>query len=211
MQRLKDAGLNCVNMNVEVWTPEIFAEVCPGKSKYRGWEGYMEAYLDARDVFGPGNAGSNFVGGVSMLAANGHKTWQESRDSLIEGMRWLLKNGLYATVHCIRLGAGSIYSEDLANETKLPPTEYFLDAGLAHHQACMEYNTFETYNKLFFCPLDCIQTLYAGEISMIELAGDVGKWAAQAVPDEANWLSRFITKHEPAAQPWERAREAQLS
>ncbi|MDO8672105.1 MAG: hypothetical protein Q7O66_11850, partial [Dehalococcoidia bacterium] len=33
MQRLKDAGLDCMSIQMEVWDPELFAEVLPGKAK----------------------------------------------------------------------------------------------------------------------------------------------------------------------------------
>ncbi|MDO8672257.1 MAG: hypothetical protein Q7O66_12660 [Dehalococcoidia bacterium] len=192
LQRLKDAGLSCIHFNMEVWGAELFAEVCPGKAKYRGFEHYKDGYLDALDVFGEGNVSCNFVAGVSMMPENGHKTWQEARDSLIEGFTWLIKNRVFCTTIGLRLGVGSIYGDDKSNWAKVPPTEYYLETGMAHHKLMTEHGLYDTLNRLMFCPMDCPDAMYCGELGMVEIAGDIGKWAAKVFPPEANWLGRFI-------------------
>ncbi|MDO8671931.1 MAG: hypothetical protein Q7O66_10945, partial [Dehalococcoidia bacterium] len=87
LQRLKDAGLDGINSNIEVWDRELFAEICPGKDKHRGYERYLQSMTEAVDVFGTGHVGCSLVGGVTQIPENGHKTWQDDRDSLIEGIR----------------------------------------------------------------------------------------------------------------------------
>ncbi|MDO8673271.1 MAG: hypothetical protein Q7O66_17835 [Dehalococcoidia bacterium] len=201
LQRLHDAGLTCIHFNAEVWGAELFAEVCPGKEKYRGFERYKDAYQEAVDIYGVGNVACNFVAGVSLMPENGHKTWQESRDALIEGFRWLTKNGAFPRFHGIRLGAGSVYGDDKASRLKAPPTEYFLDLCQAHHNIMMEYGYYEKLNKLMFCPLDCPPTSCCGELGALTLAGDLGKWAAEAgFPEEANWLAKFIASIQTTAE-----------
>ncbi|MDO8669971.1 MAG: hypothetical protein Q7O66_00890 [Dehalococcoidia bacterium] len=201
MQRLKDAGLTSVGFNLEVWEPQIHAEVCPGKATYRTYEGYLEAYAQAIDVWGIGNVACNFVGGVSMMPPNGHKSWQESRDSMIEGFGWLIKTGVFPTFHCLRLGAGSIYGEERSNEAKLPPTEYFLDVGLAHHQFMLDYGRYYTLNRLMICPMDCLAHFYAGEIGMLALAGNPANWLANTIPNEYNWMVKFISSVDQSTRP----------
>ncbi|MDO8674367.1 MAG: hypothetical protein Q7O66_23415 [Dehalococcoidia bacterium] len=191
LHRLKDAGLDAINSNIEVWDPALFVEICPGKAKFRGREQYLQSLMDSVDIFGAGHVACNFVGGVTQIPEDGHKTWQESRDSLIEGIRWMINNGVFATFHCLWLGEGAEYA-DPANFAKIPPTEYFLDAASAHHEACVETGLYEKFDKLMNCPL-CFQGFYIGELGMVHKAGNVGNWLANAVPADANWIARGIS------------------
>ncbi|MDO8672412.1 MAG: hypothetical protein Q7O66_13435, partial [Dehalococcoidia bacterium] len=143
------------------------------------------------------NVACNFVGGVTMIPANGHRSWQESRDCHIEGLRWMIKNGVFPSFHSLRLGLGSIYGDAQSNRAKIAPTEYYLDAGLAHHEAMTRFGRYPTLNKLMLCPMDCLASFYAGELGMIALAGDIGKWLSEAIPDESNWLAQFISSVNP--------------
>ncbi|MDO8672325.1 MAG: radical SAM protein [Dehalococcoidia bacterium] len=192
MQRLKDAGTACVSFNLEVWDPEIFAEVCPGKAKHRGRERYLEAFQEAVEVFGRGSVGCDLLGGVTLQAKNGHKTWQEARDSHIEGNEWLIRHGVLPVCLPLRLGAGSVYGDDPSSRGRLAPTEYYLDMALAHHRTMMETGMYQKLNKLLYCPIDCIRG-YCAELGMHALAGGRGNWAALAgFPDEGNWIKRFV-------------------
>ncbi|MDO8672463.1 MAG: hypothetical protein Q7O66_13690 [Dehalococcoidia bacterium] len=193
MRRLKDVGLDCISFNLEVWDPEIFAEVCPGKSYHRGHERYLEAYQEAVEIFGPGHVGCDFVAGVTMMPEKGHITWQQARDSHIEGNRWLIEHGVMPIFIALRLGVGSIYGDDPASPAKLPPTEYLLEVAQAHHQTSMAYGFYDKLDKLLYCPLDCLSPLYGGEIGILALAGYVGNWAAECMPGEANWLAKFVS------------------
>ena len=74
---------------------------------------------------------------------------------------------------------------------KFPPTEYFLDVAVPHHEAMLEYGFYEKMNKFMYCGLDCTAA-YTGDTGMLTLAGDMGKWMSSVVPDEANWLAKFI-------------------
>ncbi|MDO8670476.1 MAG: hypothetical protein Q7O66_03485, partial [Dehalococcoidia bacterium] len=193
MQRLKDAGTGAVSFNLEVWDPEIFAEVCPGKAKHRGRERYLEAYQEAAEVFGWGSVGCDIVGGATMQARNGHATWQEARDSHIEGDDWLIRHGVLPVFLPIRLGAGSVYGNDKSSRAKLAPTEYYLEVALAHHQTMLDTGMYERLNKLMYCPMDCIGP-YSGELGMYALAGSVGEWAKSAgIPDDGNWIANFVS------------------
>ncbi|MDO8669975.1 MAG: hypothetical protein Q7O66_00910 [Dehalococcoidia bacterium] len=194
--RLRDTGHAAIYYAMEVWEPEIFAEVCPGKNQRDGFEGYKEACEEAVEVFGVGNVAVNLVGGVSLMAASGHKTWQESRDSMIEALRWLIKTGVFPTFHCVRLGAGSIYGDNRANAAKVPPTEYILDSALAHHELMKEYGRWETLDKLLACPLDCLAHFYAGEVGIVDVAGNPANWLKDTVPDDGNWLLKFMESTE---------------
>ncbi|MDO8669936.1 MAG: hypothetical protein Q7O66_00715 [Dehalococcoidia bacterium] len=180
-------------MNVEVWGAEMFESVCPGKAKHRGFDQYLQAYLLAVEIFGIGNVGCNFVAGASLMARNGHSTWQEARDSLIEGFRWLMKSGVFPALIPLRLGAGSVYGDDKSSWEKVPPTSLFLELGMAHHEIMMEYGLYDKLNKLLFCPLDCQDAQYCGDLGMLAIAGDVGHWADSVFPEGTNWLAEFIS------------------
>ncbi|MDO8674422.1 MAG: hypothetical protein Q7O66_23695, partial [Dehalococcoidia bacterium] len=78
MQRMKDCGVDRIYYSMEVWDRDLFGEVCPGKNKHTGYDRYLEAQLEAVDVFGAGRVTTAFVGGVTLMPPNGHKTWQEA-------------------------------------------------------------------------------------------------------------------------------------
>ncbi|MDO8672993.1 MAG: hypothetical protein Q7O66_16420, partial [Dehalococcoidia bacterium] len=199
LQRIKDVGADCLVMQPEVWDPQLFAEVCPGKAKRDGYQRYKEACVEGVDVLGAGNVGINYVGGVTLIPANGFKTWQEARDSQIEGNNWAIENGVMPIFTNLRMPPGSVYGAEPTLREKIPPTEYYLDLTLAHHQTMMQHGLYEKLNKLMFCGFHCHVGPYAGEMGMLALAGDVGNWMADAVPEEANWLARFIASvKEPA-------------
>ncbi|MDO8670977.1 MAG: hypothetical protein Q7O66_06045 [Dehalococcoidia bacterium] len=200
MQRLKDAGISSISMNIEVWDRQLFEEVCPGKALNRGYDRYLEAFHNAVDIFGWGSVGTNQPGGVTLMPENGHLTWQEARDSQIEGIRWQIKNGVFPMLETLVLGVGSIYGDDPANQAKLPPTDYYLDIAIAHHEACKEFDMYQRMNRLLYCPLDCPPFAYCGQLGMVEEAGDVGKWAATCVPDDANWIARFMESFEASTK-----------
>ena len=178
LQRLKDVGLDCIGFQMEVWDPRVFPIIAPAKAKYTGYERYLEAFQDAVDVFGVGNVMVNFVGGVTVVPENGHQTWQEARDWHAEGNRWMIKHGVFPTMTPVRLGPGSVYGDDPNLRGKRPPTEFYLEVGMAHHEAMMEYDRYKTLNKFVICPMECHALLYAGEIGIATLYGSVRNWLA---------------------------------
>ncbi|MBR9680845.1 MAG: hypothetical protein GOU98_03420 [Candidatus Altiarchaeota archaeon] len=64
---LKKADVNTISMALEVTDPELFKKLCPGKAKYIGYDGYMEAFEKAVEVFGFGNVYCALVGGIEPL------------------------------------------------------------------------------------------------------------------------------------------------
>ncbi|MDO8672324.1 MAG: hypothetical protein Q7O66_12995, partial [Dehalococcoidia bacterium] len=137
-------------------------------------------------LFGEGNVKVALVGGATLMPPNGYKTWQESRDSLIEGVRWMIEHGIFPTPLCMRLGPGSQYGNNPANRAKLPPTEFYLEVALAHDEAMVEYNRYGTMNKLAHCPLDCFDNHYSGDLGILRLAGNMGNWLVGTIPEKAN-------------------------
>ncbi|MDO8672652.1 MAG: hypothetical protein Q7O66_14675 [Dehalococcoidia bacterium] len=192
MQRLKDAGLDSINVQVEIWEPHLFTEVCPGKAEHSPHERWLDTLLDAVDIFGVGNVSGKIIAGLSLIPRNGYETWQESRDAHIEANRWMFKQGVIPVFGNLRLPPGSVYWNDQSLRQKLPPTDLILDVALAHHDGMLEYDLYSKYNKLMYCPLECLDSIYAGEIGMLALAGDIGNWMDDVVPKEESWLAQFI-------------------
>ncbi|MDO8672949.1 MAG: hypothetical protein Q7O66_16190, partial [Dehalococcoidia bacterium] len=82
-------------------------------------------------------------------------------------------------------------SQDAANRDKLAPGEYYLDLAAANHKAMKESGLYDKYNKLSLCAMDCITHVYAGDLGILELSGNVGNWLSDVIPEKANWLARF--------------------
>ncbi|MDO8672532.1 MAG: hypothetical protein Q7O66_14040, partial [Dehalococcoidia bacterium] len=192
MQRLKDVGLDCITIQLEVWEPQIFAEALPGKVLHCSYDNWLESMSDAVDVFGVGNVACKTIGGLSLIPPSGHKTWQEARDSHAESIRWQVKNDLLPCIGYLRLPAGSVYGQDKANREKLPPAEYYLDVFKVHHEAMTEKGLYDKVNKLMYCGLCCSAGNYIGDIGVIENSGDWGRYMSDVIPDKANWLQQFI-------------------
>ncbi|MDO8674323.1 MAG: hypothetical protein Q7O66_23180, partial [Dehalococcoidia bacterium] len=100
--------------------------------------------------------------------------------------------GVFPVIFALRLGLGSVYGDDRSSRKKLPPTEYYLDAIMAHHKDMKECGLFSKLNKLMYCPMDCMPNHYVGELGFVELAGNPAKWLADWIPDESNWLAQFL-------------------
>ena len=110
---------------------------------------------------------------------------------MVEGFRWMAKIGVLPIFTNLRVPPGSIYGEDISNRDKLPPTDLLLELALGHHAAMMDYGLYQKLNKFMKCGL-CHDGAYKGEIGIIALAGDPGKWMADMVPYEMNKRAQFI-------------------
>lgn len=88
---LKQAGYNKVYFPLEVYNPDLFATVCPGKKEY-GYDKILQALEYSVGLFGPGNVFTNFVYGIqsldSSLDPSTHSPERERELSLqaVEGM-----------------------------------------------------------------------------------------------------------------------------
>ncbi|MBI2861529.1 MAG: hypothetical protein HYX89_01790 [Chloroflexi bacterium] len=191
-RRLKDAGLDCITLQMEVWDRRLFQEIVPGKAKHMPYDRWIEAFYNAVEVFGPGQVAGKFVAGATLIPENGFKSPEEALASHIEGDTFCIKNGIIPAFTPMRWAPGSPFSKDPANRDKFPPTEYLLDLAVAHHEACVKYGLYDKLNKFLYCGMDCTEYPYVGEIGMLEKAGDIGTWMADVIPYEHNWLLRFL-------------------
>ena len=80
---LCSTGISAVAFNLEVWDPEIFREICPGKTRRVGRERWIQALKEARDCLQPARALSSFVVGL------------EPSESLLAGIDYLSGEGIW--------------------------------------------------------------------------------------------------------------------
>ena len=123
---LQKAGLKIYHPNYEVWDPELFKVICPGKEATIGRENWIKRVCDSVDVFGPAKVIPNFVGGVEMCQPYGFKEVDQAIESTKEGLEYFMQRGVLPrfTTWC---------PEPLANlgVQVPPPLEYFCKLLLA--------------------------------------------------------------------------------
>ena len=96
MEALKDAGVKSACFNLEVWDPQQFARICPGKNSIVGRDRWIASLEDAVDVFGPQEVMSAFVGGVELEGEGAMTDPQQALDSNIEAGEFLTPRGIQA-------------------------------------------------------------------------------------------------------------------
>lgn len=132
---LHDAGYRIYHPNYEVWDPELFPWICPGKQRYVGREEWMKRIVDAADVFGPERVIPNFVGGVEMARPHGFTDIDRAVASTTEGLEFFMSKGIIPrfTTWCPEP------TSDLGRQEG-PPLEYFVKLLYAWR------STFEGFN-----------------------------------------------------------------
>ncbi len=94
VKRLKAAGAKIYHPNYEVWDPQLFPKICPGKARYVGRDEWIRRIVDAADVFGPENVIPNFVGGVEMAKPYGYTEVEDAIRSTAEGLQFFMSKGI---------------------------------------------------------------------------------------------------------------------
>ncbi|HEU5439191.1 MAG TPA: radical SAM protein [Ktedonobacterales bacterium] len=94
VRRLKSAGAQIYHPNYEVWDPELFPKICPGKTRYVGRDEWIRRIVDAGEVFGPANVIPNFVAGVEMARPYGYEDVERAIASTAEGLNFFMSKGI---------------------------------------------------------------------------------------------------------------------
>src|SRR6185312_13839058 len=94
VKRLKAAGAQIYHPNYEVWDPDLFPKICPGKTRYIGRDEWIRRIVDAAEVFGPANVIPNFVGGVEMAQPYGYTEVEDAIRSTTEGLDFFMSKGI---------------------------------------------------------------------------------------------------------------------
>ncbi len=79
---LFDAGVNRVAMDVEVWDPEHFRRVCPGKPAFFDRDDVLRALAYVVETYGPWRCCTSFVAGAEPL------------ESWLEGVEYVASHGI---------------------------------------------------------------------------------------------------------------------
>ncbi|QAY85531.1 radical SAM protein [Pseudomonas arsenicoxydans] len=96
-ERFKKVGNN-MSMSLEVFNPDLFKEVCPGKARDYTRERSLAAFEAAVETLGRGNVYAGFVAGMEPL------------ESIIEGIEYFGDMGVVPAVAAFHPDAGSQYS-----------------------------------------------------------------------------------------------------
>jgi hypothetical protein len=96
LDKYKEVGYRTVATNMEIWDKNSFKTICPGKEEYCGGRDHWLKSLEyAVDVFGKFRVRSNFVAGL------------EPKNSLLEGIEYLVSKGVIATINQWNVNVGS--------------------------------------------------------------------------------------------------------
>ena len=94
IKRLKDAGLNTISFNIEIFDPKVRSEICPGKAKIP-IKRYLDALGYAAELFGKNQVSSWLIAGL------------EPKESLMAGARAVAKAGAIPFITVFRPLMGS--------------------------------------------------------------------------------------------------------
>ena len=126
MRELKDLGVRGACFNMEVWHPDQFARICPGKNTIVGRQRWIESLEEAVSVFGDDHVMTAFVGGAELDGDGAFNDPQQALDSAIESGEYLIPRGIQALY--------SLYWRMTGKNRGLEPTytlEFFLQLGEA--------------------------------------------------------------------------------
>ena len=125
LQRFKDVGIQIYHPNYEVWDPQLFEKICPGKTAWIGRDTWVRRIVESAEIFGPSRVIPNFVGGVELSRPYGFDTIEAAVQSTGEGLDYFMSHGVVPrfTTWC-----PEPYTT-LASEAEqtMPPLKYFLE------------------------------------------------------------------------------------
>lgn len=94
MKRLKALGVRGACYNLEVWDPELFKKICPGKAKYIGRDRWIKSLLEAAEIFGPDHVMTAMVGGVELDGEDAFSSLEQAYESNMECGEYLTPRGV---------------------------------------------------------------------------------------------------------------------
>lgn len=113
LEILKDAGVDSISFNLEIFDDRIREEICPGKSKIKK-ETYSKSFDKGVEIFGRGNVSSWIIAGL------------EPVDSTIKGIDFILEHSVVPFLTVFRPLIGSIFEKRKPPEPRevLPAFQY---------------------------------------------------------------------------------------
>lgn len=85
--------VDAVCFNLEVWSKELFARVCPGKNNYVGYDEWIASLEKAVELWGRGRVYSAMVAGIELEPDFGME-WQQAAELVVDGVRDLCGRGI---------------------------------------------------------------------------------------------------------------------
>ncbi len=137
-EKLRDLGLDLLMFDLEVWDPEVFKFICPGKSAHIGREEWLKRLVEAKGVLGKGHVGTNFVLGAELAQPGGFKDPDKALASWDDCFEWCLSNDIVPMVTIWQPSAGSAF-EGARNTATI---EYLLEVGAKRRAAMKKYEMF---------------------------------------------------------------------
>lgn len=138
--RLKEAGADRVQPNLEVWDERLWPGIILGKHRAVGRSEWMERLKTAVDIFGVGEVATNFVAGVEMLPPHGFRDSSEALRSNIEGFASLLEMNIVPVFGFLTKAKGTLYEK-----AELPTTDYYLSLGWERTMLMKQYGMYRRY------------------------------------------------------------------
>ena len=106
----EETGLMFYTSDIEVLNRDLFRWICPGKSKYVGYDMWKERLFQAVEIFGKGYVSTGIVAGVEMAQPNGFMNEEQALKSTLKEAEVFFRNGV-SVVSCIwRIAADSFFS-----------------------------------------------------------------------------------------------------
>jgi hypothetical protein len=150
LERLKSAGVTSYEPHIEVWDKNIFEWVCPGKTKYFGWQYWVDNAIASVDVFGRGNVCSQLVAGAELAQPVGFKTIDEALKSSLEGVEFFAQHGLTTSFCVLWTAKGSVFYKQNNNPA---PLEYYVRLAKGMHEIRKKYKLAVDFNDFKRCAI----------------------------------------------------------
>ena len=99
--------------NLEIWSEELFAKICPGKQRFVGYDRWLDSLEKAVEIWGRGRVYSAMVAGLELDPDYG-LTLDEASDLAIQGADDLCSRGIIPIYSLYWPVAGKDYPEHLA-------------------------------------------------------------------------------------------------
>jgi len=126
-RRLHAVGFCSIQPDIEVWDKKLFEWICPGKTKFVGYDTWIERTIRAVDFWGPGQVNPNFVAGVEMAKPHGFAKISEAVKSTSSGWDFLMSHGVVPRYNLWARVSGCAFRDQEA-----PDLEYFIEIQKAY-------------------------------------------------------------------------------
>jgi hypothetical protein len=89
----REGTVDFVCQNLEIWSEDLFAKICPGKQRFVGYQRWLRSLEHAVSLWGRGRVYSAMVAGIELEPEHG-MTWEQAADLAIEGAAELCRRGV---------------------------------------------------------------------------------------------------------------------